>query len=185
MAINRKKANMAKIDRISLSSTIAVYVVIYAHILVLPSFSVAFGRRAKEKFDLCQVYIDGASRGNPGPSACAYVLLTSSGEKYVGSSYIGISTNNKAEYSALIKSLIRAEKIGCKKLLIYSDCQLLVKQLNNEYAVRDPELRILYQSAKTLMTNFDHVEIVYVPRDRNVEADALANAVLKRKKVRK
>ncbi|MEM3394874.1 MAG: ribonuclease HI family protein [Nitrososphaerota archaeon] len=144
-----------------------------------------FNRSSRKRIDHCQVYIDGASRGNPGPSAYAYVLVTSSGEKYIGSSYIGISTNNKAEYSALINSLIRAKKIGCRKLTIYSDSQLLVKQLNNEYAVRNPELRILYQKAKRLIANFGCVEIVYVPRDRNVEADALASAVLKRlKKVR-
>lgn len=139
-----------------------------------------FSRRARGKIDQCEVYIDGASRGNPGPSAYAYILITSTGEKYVGSSYIGISTNNRAEYSALINSLIRARNIGCKKLLVYSDSQLLVKQLNNEYEVRDPELKILYQKAKLLMSNFDRVVINYVSRDRNAEADSLARAVLKR-----
>lgn len=139
-----------------------------------------FEGRLGEMGEPWEVYIDGASRGNPGPSAYAYVLKAPTGEKYVGSSYIGISTNNRAEYMALINALVRAKKLGCKKLIVYSDSQLLARQLNGEYAVRDVELKILYQKAKLLMKDFDSVKIVHVARDENVEADALASSVLKR-----
>lgn len=128
----------------------------------------------------CVVYIDGASRGNPGPSAYAYVLITCSGEKYVESSRIGTSTNNKAEYTALIRALSRAKSVGCRRLTVYSDSQLLTRQLNGEYRVRDPGLRALYQEAMSLMASFEAVRIIHIPRERNLEADALANAELKK-----
>jgi len=134
----------------------------------------------KVEADSCVAYIDGASRGNPGPSAYAYVLTTCSGEKYVESSRIGTSTNNKAEYTALIRALRRAKSIGCRRLTVYSDSQLLTRQLNGEYRVRNPGLRTLYQEAISLMASFESVRIIHIPRERNVEADALAKAVLRK-----
>lgn len=140
----------------------------------------SYHKSEKENVEFCEVYIDGASRGNPGPSAYAYVLVTGSGEKYVGSSCIGVSTNNRAEYIALINALNHAKTIGCKKVMVYTDSLLLAKQLNNEYRVRSQELKNLYDRAKLLIAAFESVKIIHIPRDRNIEADALASAELKK-----
>ncbi len=140
-----------------------------------------FGRKKSgSRPKLCEVYIDGACRGNPGPAASAYIIKTINGEKVIGSSFIGISTNNKAEYMALVNALNEAKKLGCRRIIIYSDSQLLTKQLNNEYAVRSPSLKILNEEAKLLMSNFESVKIIYIPREKNLEADSLASSELRK-----
>lgn len=125
------------------------------------------------------LYTDGGARGNPGPSAIAYVLkgeakdtLKSEGE------YLGKATNNYAEYQALIKGLTAAEALGVKYLTCFLDSELVVKQLSGEYKVKDLRLKDLYAQVKVLEGRFDFVKYSYVPRTKNREADKMVNEVL-------
>lgn len=123
--------------------------------------------------------IDGASRGNPGPSAAAAILETADGKavEEVGLS-LGRQTNNHAEYRALIIGLETALKHGFGTLQVYSDSQLLVRQMTGEYKVRHPEIAVLKEQADLLVERFKSVGFHHVPREQNSHADALANKVL-------
>lgn len=124
-----------------------------------------------------RVHIDGASRGNPGPAGIGVVFVAPDGtvaeRLHRG---IGTATNNVAEYSALIVALERAAAMGIQDLEVYSDSELLVRQLEGRYQVKHPTLRPLYARAKERMAAFRHVAIHHVPRELNAEADALANS---------
>ena len=120
--------------------------------------------------------VDGAARGNPGEAGCGAVILDESGAviKEV-SRYLGRTTNNVAEYEALLLGLEALIDLGKKVVRIQSDSQLLVRQLNGEYRVKDKKLRRLFDSAVILLRRFDKVRIVHVPRELNKHADRLAN----------
>jgi ribonuclease HI len=124
-----------------------------------------------------RVHIDGASRGNPGPAGIGVLFLAPDGTPverlHQG---IGTATNNVAEYSALIFALERAAAMGVKDLEVYSDSELLVRQLEGRYQVKHPALRPLYATARDRIATFRHFTIHHVPREMNAEADALANA---------
>jgi ribonuclease HI len=122
------------------------------------------------------VYIDGASRGNPGPAGVG-VIIYDKKKRLVDElcEYIGRTTNNVAEYQALLKALERARSLGAETLTIYSDCELLVKQMAGEYRVKDKTLKNLYQRARENLRNFQRVDIKYITRKRNKRADRLAN----------
>jgi ribonuclease HI len=124
-----------------------------------------------------RVHIDGASRGNPGPAGIGVLFLAPDGTPverlHRG---IGTATNNVAEYSALIFALERAAAMGVKDLEVYSDSELLVRQLEGRYQVKHPALRPLYATARDRIATFRHFAIHHVPRELNAEADALANA---------
>jgi ribonuclease HI len=127
-----------------------------------------------------KVYSDGASRGNPGPSAIAFIALGEDGRILKRfSKYVGTRTNNQAEYEALISAL----EFACGKtnqVVCYMDSELLVKQMKREYRVRDAKLKELWLKANGLVQRFSMVTFVHVMRtDRNVElVDALANQTL-------
>jgi ribonuclease HI len=122
-------------------------------------------------------YIDGASSGNPGPAAYAYIIRM--GRRVVkGAGRIGVATNNVAEYYALIRCLKRALDLGCGRIRVNSDSELLVRQMIGEYAVKSHSLLPLYQEAMSLAALFKSFEIVHVPREMNREADTLANVRL-------
>ena len=125
---------------------------------------------------------DGASRGNPGPAAIGAVLYGPTGEEPVleVSEAIGEATNNVAEYEALIAGLEGARDLGARRLLICLDSQLLVRQIAGEYRVRAAGLKPLFRRVQALMAEFAVVDIEHVPREKNVVADALANAALDR-----
>jgi ribonuclease HI len=123
-----------------------------------------------------RIHIDGAARGNPGPAGIGVVLVGPDGAVLERiHRYIGQATNNVAEYQALLAGLTRAQALGWKELHIYSDSELLVRQIEGRYQVKHPGLRPLHASARQQMAGFHRVTIQHVPREQNAEADALAN----------
>jgi ribonuclease HI len=124
------------------------------------------------------IHIDGASRGNPGPAAFAYVI-TSDGQPAIETSgCLGKTTNNVAEYTALLRALERAQQLGARRIHIRSDSELLVKQMNGEYRVKNPDLQVLYEEARQLCGRFETVGFTHVRREQNRDADRLCNEAL-------
>lgn len=123
---------------------------------------------------------DGGARGNPGPAAIGAVVRDAeSGELLASvSERIGVATNNVAEYQALVRALEEAERFGARAVTVRADSQLLVRQLEGAYRVKQAHLRPLYERASALLSAYEDVELQHVPREENVEADALVNAAL-------
>lgn len=126
------------------------------------------------------INIDGGSRGNPGPASYAVVMKTSDGETIEDTGFLGQATNNVAEYTGLIKALELAKKHHLKTLQIYSDSELLVKQMSGEYRVKNEELKGLFDEANELKKKFSKVVISHVRREQNKRADELCNITLDR-----
>jgi phosphoribosylglycinamide formyltransferase-1 len=125
------------------------------------------------------VYIDGGSRGNPGPAAAAFILEEPPETQLEAKAYfLGKATNNVAEYTGIVKALEAAKQIGAKRLKIFSDSQLLVKQINGEYRVKSDQIRPLYQKALNLLNQFESWKVQYVTREKNKQADRLVNKAL-------
>ena len=128
------------------------------------------------------IYADGGARGNPGPAAIGAVVLDPSTDPPARlaavSETIGIATNNVAEYRALIAGLEAARPLRARRARIRLDSQLLVRQLEGAYRVKQPHLRPYFERAKELLKEYDDVDIAHVPREENTEADALVNAAL-------
>lgn len=127
------------------------------------------------------VYIDGASRGNPGLAGIGIVIVRPKLHKKIIKEYkefIGIATNNQAEYKALIKALELLRDLGASRAKIFSDSQLLVKQLRGEYKVRNPELKKLFNEVKKREKFFESIEYKHIPREKNYHADKLANEAI-------
>lgn len=124
------------------------------------------------------LYFDGASRGNPGPSAIGWVLSTTDGIVDEGGSTIGRATNNQAEYQALIAGLRTARDYGFDEVDIHGDSELIVQQMTGAWDTNDPTLREKRLTARELLTDFDEWSITHVPRDLNQRADELANEAL-------
>jgi acyl dehydratase/ribonuclease HI len=123
--------------------------------------------------------IDGAARGNPGPAAYGVVIRRPDGAKHEGlGKYIGRTTNNVAEYYALIAALDFAAANGIRRLRVLSDSQLIVNQIKGTYKVKHPDLRPLHERAKKQAATLESFTIQYVPREQNGDADDLANAAL-------
>jgi ribonuclease HI len=126
-----------------------------------------------------EIYIDGASKGNPGPAGIG-VIISQSGEVIKNiSRYIGTATNNIAEYTALIHALEEALILKAEYLKINSDSELLCRQIKKEYKVRDPDIAVLYNQAVHLISAFGEVSLQHIPRENNRGADKLANQALK------
>lgn len=125
-----------------------------------------------------KVNIDGAARGNPGPAAFAFVLVPEHGAPIEEKGCLGSATNNVAEYTALVRALERAAELGAQHLLVHSDSELLVKQMNGEYRVKNESLKELYDEARALIRDFKDVKLVHVRREQNKRADALCNEAL-------
>ena len=120
--------------------------------------------------------VDGAARGNPGPAGCGAMICDEKGAVVKKlSRYLGHSTNNVAEYEALLMGLEALIELKCRKIVVQSDSQLLVRQLNGEYRVKDEKLKLLYQRATSLLRRFGSYRIVHVRRELNKAADRLAN----------
>src|SRR3954467_14446378 len=113
------------------------------------------------------IHIDGASRGNPGDAAYAVVIALPDGKVVEESGVLGKETNNVAEYTALLKALEKAKHLGLRRLRIHSDSELLVKQVNGEYRVKNDDLKWLYDEARTLMKDFASVTLTHVRREQN------------------
>src|SRR6202140_3250084 len=123
--------------------------------------------------------IDGAARGNPGPASYGVVLRKPDGTLLESlGKYIGRTTNNVAEYYALIAALDYAAAHGISRLRVQSDSQLIVNQMKGLYKVRHPDLRPLHERARKQAAGLDAFAIQYIPREQNREADAAANAAL-------
>lgn len=125
-----------------------------------------------------KVFIDGASRGNPGRAAYALVIERPGFAVYEEADLLGETTNNVAEYTALIRALQRARQWQARRLVIHSDSELLVKQMNGEYRVKSEQLQPLYDEANRLRKEFDEVVIQHVRRSENSHADRLCNEAL-------
>ena len=125
------------------------------------------------------IHTDGASRGNPGAAAFAYVIARDGESPIEGAGCLGEMTNNQAEYTALVRALERALELGADHgLLIHSDSELLVKQMNGEYQVKSEDLRALFEQAKAMARRFEAVTIRHVRRGENSRADRLCNEAL-------
>ncbi len=124
------------------------------------------------------INIDGAARGNPGPAAFAYVIAHDGQPVLEDAGRLGTATNNVAEYTALVRALERAATLKADRLLVRSDSELLVKQMNGEYKVKNASLRDLYEQARALCAGFASVTLEHVRREHNKRADQLCNAVL-------
>ncbi|HPD07701.1 ribonuclease HI family protein [Patescibacteria group bacterium] len=131
-------------------------------------------------------YTDGGARGNPGPAGIGVVLKTKNGET-VGewSKFLGITTNNQAEYRALLLALEEARSLGVEELECRLDSELVVKQLRGEYKVKHPDLKPLFAQVLSLISSFKHVSFNYIPRTLNKEADHLANQAMNQEMNRK
>jgi len=126
-----------------------------------------------------RIYIDGACRGNPGPSSIGVVILDGKGKpiKEHGR-FLGEGTNNTAEFTALIEALQLALELGARNLKIHSDSQLLVRQYSGEYKVKNERLAEFLGQIRDLRNRFTAVELVHIPRELNRHADRLANEAL-------
>jgi ribonuclease HI len=122
------------------------------------------------------VMVDGASRGNPGQAGCGAAICDENGTIVKElSRHLGRATNNVAEYEALLMGLEVLLQLGRKNIIVQSDSELLVKQLNGQYRVKDEKLKVLFQRAMTLLRQFDSYRILHVRREMNKLADRLAN----------
>jgi len=126
-----------------------------------------------------RLFTDGAARGNPGPAGAGAVIISPEGHivAKVGK-FLGDETNNVAEYQGLLIGLRRAKAMGIKELDVLSDSELLVKQLNGEYAVKAEHLKPLHDEAKALLKAFSAIEVRHIPREENAQADAMSNRAI-------
>jgi ribonuclease HI len=125
------------------------------------------------------VHVDGGSRGNPGPAAAGAVLTTPGGEVVDEvHEYVGIATNNVAEYRGLLLGLARARALGATEVEVVNDSELIAKQVNGVYKVKHPDMRPLHRAALDALREFDSWVVRTVPREQNAGADALVNQAL-------
>ncbi len=124
-------------------------------------------------------HIDGGSRGNPGPAAAGFVLDDADGHRLQAKAFfLGRTTNNVAEYTALVKALEAARVLGAGYLTVYSDSELMVRQLSGRYKVKSDAIRPLFERVNELRPLFESCLIQHVTRDKNKEADRLVNQAL-------
>jgi formyltetrahydrofolate-dependent phosphoribosylglycinamide formyltransferase len=129
--------------------------------------------------DKIVAHIDGGSRGNPGPAAAGFVLSDSNGTRLQTKAVVlGRATNNVAEYSSLIKALETARQIGAAEVSVFSDSELLVRQINRQYRVKSEQIAPLFQQAIDLLGEFKSWKVRHVTREENKEADRLVNQAL-------
>jgi ribonuclease HI len=126
------------------------------------------------------IYTDGVSRGNPGPAAIGAIIKDKQGKLIASiSQSIGLTTNNQAEYRAIITALEKALSLGADRVDIRSDSELLVRQINGQYRVKKSTLKPLHQKVRQLLDQLEGFSIRHIPREQNSEADRLANNALK------
>ncbi len=126
-----------------------------------------------------RIYVDGASRGNPGPAAIGVLIEDDAGQERARiSKYIGTTTNNQAEYRALIAGLLEAAALGARSVEIRTDSELMVRQIQGSYMVRNTGLKPLHREVTQLLSRFSSFHIRHVPRKLNTRADGLANKAL-------
>lgn len=124
-------------------------------------------------------YIDGGARGNPGPAGCGTAIYSPKGGLLAEKKkFLGKATNNVAEYQGLLLALTKSEELGIRRLEIRADSKLLVEQMSGRYKVKSPLLAPLFLKAQNLAQNFESVVYTHVSRDKNREADRLANIAM-------
>ncbi|MGI8737229.1 MAG: ribonuclease HI family protein [Candidatus Eremiobacter antarcticus] len=125
------------------------------------------------------IYTDGGSRGNPGPAAAGGVIVGADGSLLAElGEYLGVATNNVAEYRALILMLQKARELGCDPIEVRMDSELVVRQLNGSYRVKDAKMIPLHAQATRLLRGFSASHIRHVTRNENKRADEIVNATL-------
>jgi ribonuclease HI len=134
------------------------------------------------KYDKLLIHVDGGCRGNPGPGAIAFVIEDDEGngvEEH--SEFIGETTNNRAEYAAVIAALEMAHQLCKGEVSIFSDSKLVVNQLSGSWKIGDKELKTLFEDAKKSESSFEKVTYTHVRRENNKRADELVNETLDNK----
>lgn len=125
------------------------------------------------------IFTDGGSRGNPGPAAGAYVLLDENNHQLFGQAkFIPHATNNIAEYTGLLNGLKKAFSLGAENIKIYSDSELMVRQINGQYKVKNEGLREYFTQCFDWLTKFKSWQMNHIPREKNQKADKLVNTAL-------
>jgi ribonuclease HI len=154
---------------------------------VLRAFLIDAAAHGEEPFDRAPrsrtviLHTDGACRGNPGRSGAGALIRAEDGREIARvSRYLGQMTNNMAEYTALLLGLKEARAAGAENITVKSDSELLVRQINGQYRVKNDALQIMHQSALDLLGAFKRWKVVHVPREENSEADKLANQAIDR-----
>lgn len=133
--------------------------------------------------DTITIFTDGGSRGNPGPAAGAYVLVDGDGKTVAGKGvFLGKTTNNVAEYTGMLEGIEAARTIGCKEVKLFSDSELMVKQITGQYRVKSNNLKTLHAKIMELLCGFDKWQITHVYRENNKDADKLANDAMDKKR---
>lgn len=133
----------------------------------------------KSKMTQAKLFTDGGSRGNPGKSAIAYVICDENDniiEK--AGDYIGVATNNQAEYQAVLAGINRLKELDVKTVEVYMDSELVVKQINGQYKVKNNDLLPWHSKIIALIEQFKDIKFIHVPRAVNHEADAEVNRIL-------
>lgn len=126
-----------------------------------------------------KLYADGGSRGNPGPSASGYVLLDMKDNIiFEGGVYLGVTTNNQAEYKALKFALEEAQKLQARVIHVYMDSLLVINQLTGKFKIRNRDLWPIHDAIKQLAKTFKEVQYTHVPREYNKLADGMVNKTL-------
>ncbi len=132
-------------------------------------------RPGPAKHDLT-VFTDGASRGNPGEAGAGIYIVDDQGRELCGEGfYLGQCTNNMAEYQALLLGLSEAKKLGGKDIAVKIDSELIVKQINGQYRVKDAKLKPLFEKVTKQLSCFRSYNVSHIPRKENQRADQLAN----------
>ena len=128
-----------------------------------------------------QLFTDGASKGNPGPAGAGWVLTSDQhSDSFKECKFLGQATNNEAEYQALILGLQQALYCGVQVIRIYMDSELLVRQLNGAYRVKNQRIKIYFYQVRDLLLKFSKYDIIHIPREENREADQMANEAILR-----
>jgi len=131
------------------------------------------------KYNKLTIFTDGGARGNPGPAGIGAVILDKQGNAVAEiSEYIGEATNNQAEYKALIAGLTKAKELGAREIEVFLDSELVAKQLNREYRVKDKELAPLFVQAYNISLGFKKIVFKHIAREKNKLADKLVNQAL-------
>ncbi len=125
-----------------------------------------------------EIYSDGASKGNPGRASIGAVLILEGKEVAQVSKSIGIATNNIAEYTALLEALKLAGQMGFTRIHVKADSELMIRQLNGIYKVKNPDIKVLFDQIVLLKMDFSTISFTHVPREQNKRADFLANKAL-------
>ena len=125
------------------------------------------------------LFTDGGSRGNPGPAGAGFVIKAPAAKPILSRGiFLGQTTNNVAEYTAVKEGLPRHKDMQAKSVRLFSDSQLLVRQINGQYKVKSDNLKDLYADCMELLASFSSWQVTHVYREQNTEADAMANQAM-------